>query len=113
MAALRSGDYVQGKGRLCTIDGEGKKSYCCLGVLCDLAARDGLVKTIGQDRDYPRPDFVQQILFDFASAYLPDSVADWADLPNDPEANEIPLIAWNDGYEKSFTEIANLIEQYL
>lgn len=33
LAALRSGEYVQGEGRL---RGEGN-SYCCLGVLCDIS----------------------------------------------------------------------------
>ncbi len=32
LAALRSGQYQQGKGRLRSEDNE----YCCLGVLCDL-----------------------------------------------------------------------------
>lgn len=33
IAALRSGDFVQGTGRLCQTDGAGNKKYCCLGVL--------------------------------------------------------------------------------
>lgn len=32
VAALRSGDYMQGAGRLRSVAGE----FCCLGVLCDL-----------------------------------------------------------------------------
>ena len=35
LAALRSGEYDQGQGRLCTVD---NTAYCCLGVLqmvCD------------------------------------------------------------------------------
>lgn len=35
--ALESGNYLQGKNRLCTeIDEKGTKSYCCLGVLSDV-----------------------------------------------------------------------------
>jgi hypothetical protein len=36
--ALRSGDYLQGKQKL-NFDGR----FCCLGVLCDLAVKDGAI----------------------------------------------------------------------
>jgi len=41
--ALRSGKYEQTNGRLKTpaIHSEEYDSFCCLGVLCDLAATDG------------------------------------------------------------------------
>lgn len=38
--ALRSGEYVQGKGTLRRTHQDGSEaSYCCLGVLCDLAVQ--------------------------------------------------------------------------
>ena len=41
LAALRSGDYVKGNHRLCTIDSDGDR-YCCLGVLYEiLHGKDG------------------------------------------------------------------------
>lgn len=43
-AALRSGDYLQGKHTLKT---EADK-YCCLGVACDLAAREGVLDAFDQ-----------------------------------------------------------------
>ncbi len=36
LTALRSGEYEQGKGALCTVD-HGDKRFCCLGVLADVA----------------------------------------------------------------------------
>lgn len=39
VAALRSGDYRQGRGTLRSSADE----YCCLGVLCDLAVKDGIL----------------------------------------------------------------------
>ena len=36
IAALESGEYKQAKGKLKTYEG-----FCCLGVLCDLAIKDG------------------------------------------------------------------------
>lgn len=39
--ALESGEYTQGKGYLRkSVDGEDE--FCCLGVLCDIAIKDGL-----------------------------------------------------------------------
>lgn len=35
VAALRSGKYTQGKGRLKTVTAKGP-TYCCLGVLCSI-----------------------------------------------------------------------------
>lgn len=48
IAALRSGDYCQTKGKL--IDEQG---YCCLGVLCDVAGtpqneNEEFIDTVGQ-----------------------------------------------------------------
>jgi len=39
VSALRSGEYSQTTGRL--RDGD---SYCCLGVLCDIAVKEGVIQ---------------------------------------------------------------------
>lgn len=39
-AALTSGKYKQTTDRLKRIDGNGKSSHCCLGVLCELYIKD-------------------------------------------------------------------------
>lgn len=42
--ALRSGEYEQAKEVLAKVDPEtGKVGYCCLGVLCDLAVKEGVI----------------------------------------------------------------------
>jgi hypothetical protein len=42
VAALRSGEYRQGKNSLrCKSIENGQYEYCCLGVLCDLAVKHG------------------------------------------------------------------------
>lgn len=51
---LMSDKWKQGKGRLCNEDyndetGEYKKSYCCLGVLCELNGNSG----IDMDNGFP------------------------------------------------------------
>lgn len=35
--ALKSGDFAQGSGALCTIKENQSKTYCCLGVACSVA----------------------------------------------------------------------------
>lgn len=35
-AALESGEYEQGMGKLCRVDDEGNRTYCCLGVLTEM-----------------------------------------------------------------------------
>lgn len=45
VAALRSGEYTQAKGNLkVKLEGDGRYGHCCLGVLCDLAAEDGIIE---------------------------------------------------------------------
>lgn len=38
LAALRSGKYKQGQSTLRAVDDKGRKSFCCLGVLCDITS---------------------------------------------------------------------------
>lgn len=64
--ALRSGNYVQGYGRLST-----GYAHCCLGVLCDLAVKDGVVTAEG-DAD--------GVIYDSEEGLLPYSVTRWAGL---------------------------------
>lgn len=131
LEALRSGKYEQGNSVLRTADGK----YCCLGVLCDIAAMNGVIplptKTeravdagggeiaafyFGNDTGLDRwgydndPDESRQL------AYLPKSVVAWAGVPRYgdrywAEGAEHPesLAALNDA-GKSFTEIADIIE---
>ena len=41
IAALRSGEYSQGRGKLKRNNTELQPSFCCLGVLCDIVKPDG------------------------------------------------------------------------
>lgn len=110
--ALRSGKYTQGRGRLRNQAGD----FCCLGVLCDLAAEAGVGKWELTDACAPSfeggPD-----LDDVSEVKLPGFVKQWAGL------NTLnPFVHINRGTEslaslndsgKSFNRIADLIEAEL
>lgn len=83
LAALRSGEYVQGKQALRRSDVDGGVRYCCLGVLCDLSTVDG-VGHWAQDSDM----FVTQTDegINYEGGVLPMAVVVWAfDLSNTAE----------------------------
>lgn len=53
LAALRSGEYAQTSQVLSRVE-DGKRSYCCLGVLCEVmgAKRDGNYKLPGDNQKH-------------------------------------------------------------
>jgi hypothetical protein len=105
VAALRSGKYPQGRGRLKTEEG-----FCCLGVLCDLAAEDGIGHWEQKDTYFNRHYFLVTTVHE--NNYLPMEVATWAGLHRNPFVGSSILSALNDS-GSSFAEIADLIERHL
>lgn len=116
LTALRSGAYKQGRGQLHVED-----TFCCLGVLCDLHAKDGLGQWIDDG------DAMYKYIGDMQLP--PIQVMRWAELPSvNPSIDGTALTNLNDGIEGydddaecdvileeplSFAEIADLIERYL
>lgn len=101
IAALRSGEYQQGRGQLHTRD-----RFCCLGVLCDIADKNAWT---GSQHEWFNHEEMTM---------LPDSVQEWAGLTtDDPKLGDATCIALNDGldgyYPHDFVSIADLIERYL
>lgn len=101
--ALRSGEYEQGQGGLHSTDGK----FCCLGVLCDLAAREGVVE--------PSPPRGGWIGYSGRTGLLPWPVSNWAGLTSaDPVVREgsrhMLLSGLNDTGLYDFDEIADIIE---
>lgn len=107
VAALRSGEYKQTTGALCRTrpNADHSAGHCCLGVLCDLAEKAGVCesKEEGGLRNY-----------DGWWQDLPDSVLRWAKLPHrDPVVANHTLTNLNDREERTFSQIADLIEKHL
>lgn len=98
VAALRSGDYEQGTRFLRSHDG-----FCCLGVLCDLHAKE-------TNRAWRPMDGVAYYFKEYLR--LPQEVADWAGLPaaNPQLPGGFTLAYLNDVSLNTFEQIANEIE---
>lgn len=132
---LRSGDYPQGKVRL----RNGDDTYCCLGVLCEIAVEQGEAQVVTQMHDINPGDklYIEYRYSDgesLSAHVLPRLVAEWAGLPADnpkipiagsgfeelageiygaeaEEADEISLAMLNDNGAK-FPQIADAIEKF-
>lgn len=107
LEALRSDEYEQTTHALSRDDG----CYCCLGVLCEIAKKYGVVS-----KHYIEEDKI--FMYNDEKQLLPDEVVYWAGLPDqNPYCrynNETTVLTMlNDDYELNFKEIANIIEEQL
>lgn len=113
VAALRSGEYKQGRDRLRRGD-----EFCCLGVLCHLAGVAGAVEPAKVVAEYPKARYYYVDNGYAEPSVLPGAVMSWAGLddPN-PSVAGLELSAYNDGTDfvkpHSFGLIADLIEEHL
>lgn len=90
--ALRSGEYQKARGYLRTNEG-----YCCLGVLCEVAVRHGIIAEAthsGPDNCYARYGPDQDI------STLPAEVVRFAELDNVNPVVEAP-----DGFVNNIGEL--------
>jgi hypothetical protein len=123
-AALRGGEYVQGRGFL---NADGK--FCCLGVLCELAVKAGIIESNFRECD------PTVIYYGDRNDTLSDAVVKWAGLPDgedvinphnpavtvdrtDGITRSVSLAELNDGENSaervhSFDEIADIIDAQL
>lgn len=123
VAALRSGDYKQGRGRLQNEDG-----FCCLGVLCDVAAKEEPLTYKWEKHGGNNPIMLTPT-GSYGITEIPKHLSHELGLVNsggnaitDPTVDYITkdgilrntyLSALNDEYRLSFNELADLIEAQL
>jgi hypothetical protein len=112
--ALRSGEYRQTQEVLVEPDPILGDAFCCLGVLCEIAVKDGVI--VRQAESYLDPANPM----DQSDATLPMAVLRWAELPIDGHtANEVVvmheryLTTFNDNFRYDFNQIADVIEEKL
>jgi hypothetical protein len=136
--ALRSGEYAQGREVLHRVSHDDGALFCCLGVLCDLAYRDGVVtRRLAPNQEYytygaecaAGPGCA---CGGGSAVLLPAEVLRWAgleDVPNESVGNPLvggdALTVLNDGESalfadggeelrpRDFATIADLIERFL
>jgi hypothetical protein len=103
LAALRSGEYNQGRRQLRTSDG----NYCCIGVLCDISGLGEWVDDAGYGSNYKTEDGLSW-------ATAPAVVRAWATRDGeDSDSVWDDLVGLNDLSSLSFEEIAMYIEEDL
>jgi hypothetical protein len=103
LRALRSGKYKQTTGAL-----RKKNKFCCLGVICDLAVKEGIIKPPIEEKEY----------YDYGgvTGVLPEEVQKWLGLSDsaggfyDEDGCGRDLTELNDAKKYSFKKIAKLIE---
>ena len=107
VADLRKNKKLQGFGCLRTEDDK----FCCLGRLCELAVKAGVVERHGDKTEgysYGETKII---------GVLPAEVREWAEITDDPvviyKKENVRLVELNDEKELSFLRIANLIEKQL
>lgn len=77
VAALRSGEYEQGRGSLRKKDAKGVDRFCCLGVLCDLYSKE---KSNATKWVPPTVEFGNEYYFGGVSGLPPKNVNVWVGL---------------------------------
>jgi hypothetical protein len=116
--SLRSGKYDQTQGKLYSGDG-----FCCLGVLCDIYAKEvGDKSCVKKDPSKTIDDDKWNYwYFDDQSECLPECVKDWAELNEDDPVVINPVVGedyvttlayLNDG-GATFEDLAEMIEAQL
>lgn len=121
VAALRSGEYKQGTCFL-KQESDHPHAFCCLGVLCDIAAKEGIIDWEfqtwqGRSTWYASSTKTAQ---DKDSERLPFCVMEWAGLDRlDPDLmlsdwrRSVRVSELNDRERLGFERIAELIEGQL
>lgn len=112
--ALTSGEYRQGRRALHQKTADGIDSFCCLGVLCDLADKAGQISSKKEVRgcgcDMCGSD--PRISYDGATGLLPASVMRWSGVTTGSgEFGGEGGLAWLNDSGKPFEVIAEIIAE--
>lgn len=99
VAALRSGTYKQGRLKL----RDREDNYCCLGVLCDLAVKEGVIPA-------PVLTFWSSFSYQEETGSLPVEVRDWAGLKTCAGSFDNKSLMELNDFRIPFVEIAAIIK---
>jgi hypothetical protein len=110
LEALRSRKYKQAKGTLREVEANGRESFCCLGVACEIS---GLGEWKGGSYVITLPDGTRHVNHGNLSRIMKE----WLGLRGskgsflDNDKFMSTLVRLNDSDEKKFYEIARVIER--
>jgi hypothetical protein len=118
--ALKSGEYQKTAGLLKRHNDDDTVGYCCLGVLSDVANKQGVCGEFKRGTDgagyleswYDLPEEVNdgfETYVSYNTAFLPNSVAEWSGLDSDIQKT---LANINDG-SSDFGPVIEYIETNL
>jgi hypothetical protein len=114
VAALRSGEYKQGRMYLHSVDGE-DHFFCCLGVLSDLAFKAGVTERTFRKGSTDCYSYGTDA--EWNTSVLPPNVSRWAGLGTKCDLTVVPRAAGTlsqlNDYGVKFEEIATIIEEEL
>lgn len=87
IAALRSGEYERGHGRLHRV-ANGRSTWCCLGVLSDVAQKNGCPVTRRITADFGQGE--NEVFGEYLDEYLSPQVMEWYGFTDrDPELRDM------------------------
>ena len=81
--ALRSGEYEQGWNKLKEKSNSGSVTHCCLGVLCEMALKDGVDMHVDVDSYTSLSRGSTVFAFNECTEFLPDAVLEWSGVKTD------------------------------
>jgi hypothetical protein len=119
--ALRSGEYLQGFGTLAGKTDGGDWKYCCLGVACEAAIRDGVVMVVeSKATTYGNGANRHRRVYEGTSTVLPVPVRRWLGISGDDSDPRLLVgetgvknhaTNLNDNAKWSFEQIADAFEK--
>lgn len=104
--ALRSRKYKQGKNQLRDYN----NNYCCLGVACEIAIKNGLNINVALEGRIYSYDGVDDILPDNVRNYY-GLVTNHGSYQTGKYKEQRSLVEDNDDYQYEFIKISNIIEK--
>jgi hypothetical protein len=116
--ALESDEYKQGRHRLTTVLEDGTEEDCCLGVLCKLAVKAGVIPEPDTWTDPDNGRVMRQYGAEHVSGLLPTEVMEWAGLDSNApfladDGEEFGADFWNDTRGATFKDLAAMIREQL
>ena len=104
VAALRSGNYLQTKGKL-----RGKRGFCCLGVACDVYSKE-----TGEGEwsmgAHTRTSYSFGVDGIYIKDHLPQEVVEWFGLSTKDGGWRHSSLSMRNDTGSSFNKIADIIE---